>query len=196
MTAQSMHDDPNAPSRRDFLYVCTGAFGAVGGATAMWPLIDQLNPNSGTATGSIFVDLAPIEPGQAVTVAWRGQPIVIRHRTPAEIVRVNSVAVDDLPDPYARNIASSVQAPATDANRTLAGRPEWLVVVGVCTHLGCKLKTKAEVGRNDLGDGWFCPCHAAHFDLSGRVRGGPALTNLPVPPYRFIASNRIEIGRI
>jgi len=180
------------PTRRDFLFVATGAMAAVGGALATWPLIDQMNPAAGTELGSVLVDLAPIRPGQAITVAWRGQPVVIRHRTPDEVARARATALDGLPDPYARNAALAANAPATDANRTIARQPQWLVVVGRCTHLGCLLRHRDFPAGVD---GWFCPCHAARFDLSGWVRGGPARTNLAVPPWRFVAANRIEIGR-
>jgi ubiquinol-cytochrome c reductase iron-sulfur subunit len=181
-----------SPTRRDFLFVATGSMAAVGGALATWPLIAQMNPAAGIAPDSVWVDLAPIRPGQAITVAWRGQPVIIRHRTGDEIARARDTMLDGLPDPYARNAALPTKAPATDANRTIARQPQWLVVVGLCTHLGCRLTDK------DLPDGvegWFCPCHAARFDLSGRVRGGPALTNLAVPPWRFVAADKIEIGR-
>jgi ubiquinol-cytochrome c reductase iron-sulfur subunit len=180
----------SAPSRRDFLFVATGSMAAVGGAFATWPLISQMNPAAGVTPGTILIDLAPILPGQAITVAWRNQPVVIRHRTADEIARARDTAADALLDPYARNAALPAKALATDANRTHV--PEWLVVVALCTHLGCRLI------HRDLPDGvegWFCPCHAARFDLSGRVRGGPALTNLAVPPWRFAGSSQIEIGR-
>lgn len=184
------------PTRRDFLTVVTGAFGAVGGAFALWPLIDQMNPNPGTPSPEArLVDLVPIAPGQTVTVAWRGQPVFVRHRTSDEVARARNVAVSDLLDPHARNAALPANAPADDANRTLAGRPEWLVVVGLCTHLGCRLQPLHAIEPGSTGEGWFCPCHAARFDLAGRVRGGPARTNLPVPPYRFVATSIIEIGR-
>jgi ubiquinol-cytochrome c reductase iron-sulfur subunit len=181
-----------APSRRDFLFVVTGSMAAVGGTLATWPLIAQMNPAAGAESGNVLVDLAPIRSGQAITVAWRNRPVVIRHRTADEIARARATAVDTLLDPYARNAALPAKAPATDANRTNARHPHWLVVVGLCTHLGCRLIDR------DLPEGvegWFCPCHAARFDVSGRVRGGPALTNLTVPPWRFIGANKIEIGR-
>jgi ubiquinol-cytochrome c reductase iron-sulfur subunit len=182
------------PTRRDFLFVCTGAFAAAGGAMAAWPLFAQAGPNPATPSGSILVDLTPIRPGQAIVVRWKTQPVIIRHRTPIEMDLARNVPLGELLDPHARNAALPVNAPASDANRTHAGKPEWLVVVGVCTHLGCRLETNDAFAR-DNKDGWFCRCHAARFDLAGRVRGGPARTNLAVPPYRFVANNRIEIGR-
>ena len=191
----TLDDRRTPPTRRDFVCVSAGAFAAVGGAMAMWPLVDQMNPNPGTPSGSSLVDLAPIPAGHTVTVAWKGQPVLIRHRTPDEIARVRDVVVGGLPDPYARNAALPANAPASDANRTRAGHAEWLVVIGLCTHLGCRLRTGDVVERDGSGEGWFCPCHAARFDLSGRVRGGPARTNLPVPPYRFVTPSKIEIGK-
>jgi ubiquinol-cytochrome c reductase iron-sulfur subunit len=188
----TMPRELSPPTRRDVLFVATGSMAAVGGALATWPLIAHMNPAAGVEPQSVLVDLAPVRPGQAITVAWRNQPIVIRHRTADEIARARATAPDILPDPYARNAALPAKTPATDANRTNARHPQWLVVVGLCTHLGCRLLDR------DLPEGvegWFCPCHAARFDLSGRVRGGPALTNLPVPPWRFVGARTIEIGR-
>jgi ubiquinol-cytochrome c reductase iron-sulfur subunit len=192
-----MHDDcTSPPTRRDFLSVSAGAFLTAGGTFAAWPFIDQMNPNPSTPPiETRLVDLAPIAPGQTITVAWRGQPIFVRHRTTSEIERARNVAVGDLPDPYARNSALPVNARASDINRTIAGRSEWLVVVGLCTHLGCRLQPLHAVEPSDTGQGWFCPCHAARFDLAGRVRAGPATTNLPVPPYRFVTTSKIEIGK-
>lgn len=192
-----MHDDlTSPPTRRDFLSVSTGAFAAVGSAFAVWPFVDQMNPNPGTPPPETrLVDLAPISPGQAVTVTWRGQPIFVRHRTSDEIERARNVSVSELPDPRARNAALPAGAPASDANRTHAGRPQWLVVIGLCTHMGCRLQPLRTIEPGNSGEAWLCPCHAARFDLAGRVRAGPARTNLPVPPYRFITTNKIEIGR-
>ncbi len=182
------------PTRRDFLSIATATFAAVGAAIATWPFIDQMNPNPATPPGSVLVDLAPIRPGQEITMLWRGQPVFVRHRTRDEIARTGG-PVDGLIDPYARNAMLSTNAAASDANRTLAHHPEWLVVVGVCTHLGCKLITGDPAAPDGRGEGWFCPCHAARFDTSGRVRSGPARTNLAVPPYRFVGASTLEIGR-
>lgn len=183
------------PTRRDFLSVSAGAFVTVGSAFAVWPFIDQMNPNPSTPPPETrLVDLAPIAPGQAVTVAWRGQPVFVRHRTRQEIEQARNVVVGDLPDPHARNAALPANARADDANRAHPARPEWLVVVGLCTHLGCRLQPHRAIEDGNVGQGWFCSCHAARFDLAGRVRAGPARTNLPVPPYRFVTASKIEIG--
>jgi ubiquinol-cytochrome c reductase iron-sulfur subunit len=190
-----MDDASPAPTRRDFICVSAGAFVAVGSGAALWPLIHQMNPHPGTPRPErCIVDLAPIEPGQAVTVAWRGQPVVVRHRTHAEIERARSAPVSGLHDRYARNAALPALAPASDENRTLARHPEWLVVIGLCTHMGCTLRLSDRSLRTSDAEGWFCRCHGARFDLAGRVIGGPARTNLPVPPYRFVSPSRIEIG--
>jgi len=180
--------------RRDFLHVCTGAVATLGSAIAVWPAVAQAAPRSGAPPNPVIVDLTPIQPGQMVRVAWRGQPVVIRHRTADEIVRARAAPVEGLRDKLARNAALPAKAIASDENRTLAKHPQWLVVIGACTHLGCLLRS--DVGDDGTPDfGWFCECHAARFDLSGRVRSGPAYANLPVPPYRMLPRNRIEIGR-
>ena len=167
------------PTRRDFLYVASGAVAAVGAAAAAWPLITQMNPDASTiaAAAPIDVDLTPIVKGQLVRVFWRGQPIFVRHRTEKEIEDARSVSTATLSDPQA------------DTDRVKAGRDQWLVVIGICPHLGC-----VPLAYQGLYDGWFCPCHGSQFDTSGRVRGGPAPTNLRVPPYTFIADTRIRIG--
>ncbi len=175
------------PTRRDFLYVATGAMGAVGVAFAAWPLIDQMNPDASVqALATIEVDVSPIVEGQSITVMWRGKPVFVRHRTGAEIQEAEAVEVADLPDPVARN-ENLGDVPATDANRVI--RPEFLVQVGICTHLGC-------VPLGEAGDygGWFCPCHGSHYDTSGRIRRGPAPENLLVPTYDFVDETTIQIG--
>ena len=168
-------------TRRDFLMMAAGGMAAVGTAAAIWPLIDSLNPAADAlAVSSIEVDIGPIAEGQAVTVMWRGTPVFIRHRTPAEIAEAQNVNIDELPDPEA------------DADRVL--EPKWLVMVGVCTHLGCiPLGQKVADKKGDY-DGWFCPCHGSHYDTSGRIRKGPAPTNLPVPPYEFVSDTLVKIG--
>jgi len=167
--------------RRDFLYLATGAVGAAGTALAIWPFIDSMNPSADVlALASVEVDLSPIAVGMSITVLWRGKPIFIRHRTAEEIERARAVAVDDLPDPQ------------SDEDR--AAKPEWLVLVGVCTHLGCiPLGQKPTDPHGDF-DGWFCPCHGSHYDISGRIRKGPAPRNLDVPAYEYVDENIVRIG--
>lgn len=165
-------------TRRDFLYLATGAVAGVGGLAAVWPLIDQMNPARDVlALASVEVDLSPIAEGQSITVMWRGKPLFVRRRTAAEIEEARQAPLADLKDPQA------------DSERVKEDRPEWLVIVGVCTHLGC-------VPLGVAGDygGWFCPCHGSHYDTSGRIRKGPAPTNLPVPEYVFLDDSRIVVG--
>ena len=168
-------------TRRDFLYLAAGAMGVVGAGSAVWPLISSMNPSAEVlALASTEVDLSPIEVGQRITVTWRGNPVFIDHRTQEQIQEAEDVPLDDLPDPQ-----------ADDAR---VEQPEWLVVVGVCTHLGCvPLGQKAGQSRGEFG-GWFCPCHGSHYDTSGRIRKGPAPLNLPVPPYEFTGDTSIVIG--
>lgn len=179
----SSHDDSHAHnSRRDFLAIAGPAFAAVGGAITLWPFISQMNPDAGAlALSSTEVDLAPIKEGQAITVQWRGKPVFIRNRTKKEIDEARAVTAASLPDPQ------------TDADRVKKGSEQWLVLVGVCTHLGCIPKGQ---GIGDVkGDynGWFCPCHGSHYDSSGRIRLGPAPKNLPVPPYAFMDEKKTKI---
>ena len=164
------------PNRRDFLYIATGATAAVGAASLAWPLIDQMNPDASTlALSSIEVDLAPIAAGQIITVKWRGGPVFIRHRTPKEIAAAQKVDLADLKDPQ------------SDADRVK--KPEWLIVSGVCTHLGC-----VPLGHEGQFDGWKCPCHGSIYDTSGRIRQGPAPRNLDVPEYSFLTDTKVKIG--
>ncbi len=167
------------PTRRDFLYIATAAVGAVGAAFTLVPLIDQMNPDASTvaAGAPIEVDLEPIAPGQVVTVTWRSKPIFIFHRTPEEVAQSKAVKLSSLIDPE------------TDAERTKPGHEPWLVVIGICTHLGCIPIAQ----QGDYG-GWFCPCHGSHYDLAGRIRKGPAPTNLVIPPYEFLSDTKIQIG--
>jgi len=173
----------NDPTRRDFLYVTTAAVGAVGAAAAVWPLIDQMNPDATVkALAVIEADLSAIEVGQSVTFKWRGQPIFIRHRTAAEIETAKAVPLEDMIDPQ------------TDAERVIAGHEQWLVMVGICTHLGCvPLGQKPDDLKGDF-NGWFCPCHGSHYDSAGRIRKGPAPKNLLVPPYEFMSDTLVKIG--
>ncbi len=176
------------PTRRDFLYIATGAAGAVGAALTAWPFIDQMNPTSSVlAMASIEIDLAPVVPGQEITAVFRSHPLFVRHRTPKEIAEAQSVALSDLPDKLARNENLSESAPATDQNRVV--KEEWLITSGVCTHLGCT-PTKYE---GDYG-GWLCHCHGSQYDTAGRIRKGPAPQNLAIPKYAFLSPTRVKVG--
>jgi ubiquinol-cytochrome c reductase iron-sulfur subunit len=175
------HPEDQAGTRRDFLYYFTGGAGVVAAAGAVWPLVNQMNPSADVqALSSIRVDTSGVEPGQQLTVKWLGKPVFIRRRTEDEITAERAVDISTLPDPLARNANGQDGADASDENRALDEGGEWLVQMGVCTHLGC-------VPLADAGEfgGWFCPCHGSHYDLSGRIRKGPAPENLPVPPARF-----------
>ncbi|HML92745.1 ubiquinol-cytochrome c reductase iron-sulfur subunit [Methyloceanibacter sp.] len=183
------------PSRRDVILIGAGAFAAIGGAVALWPLIDQMNPDASTLSlASIDVDLAPIDEGQAITVMWRGKPIFIRHRTAKEVEEAKDVKLDDLVDPLARNANLPDDAPATDANRAAADKEPWLVMIGICTHLGCIPKGQAIGDYKGEYGGWFCPCHGSQYDTSGRIRKGPAPENMYIPPYAFTSDTKIKIG--
>ena len=163
-------------NRRDFIFTASYALGAVGVGAAVWPLIDQMNPDASVkALASTEVDISGVERGQSITVLWRGKPVFIRRRTDEEIAKAKEVDLKEL------------KHPEKDEDR--AKDPEWLVMLGVCTHLGCvPLGDKGEYG------GWFCPCHGSHYDTSGRIRKGPAPTNMEVPKYEFVNSNTIKIG--
>ena len=181
------------PTRRDFLYIATGAVGAVGVAATAWPFIHEMNPSADVlALASIEVDLAPIQAGQAVTFIWRSHPLFVRRRTPDEIAAAKTVKVDDLIDALARNDNLPDSAPATDENRVM--KPEWLVLVGVCTHLGCTPQASTPQSRQGDYGGWLCHCHGSQYDTAGRVRVGPAPRNLDVPPYAFLSDTRLKIG--
>jgi len=168
-------------TRRDFLLISTCTVGAVGTAIAVWPFIDTMNPAKDTlALASTGVDLSAVEEGQAITVTWRGKPVFIRHRTQEEIDTARAVDVAGLPHP--------------ESDEDRVQKPEWLVMVGICTHLGCiPVGQKAGQLKGEY-NGWFCPCHGSHYDTSGRIRKGPAPLNLPVPPYEFVDDTTIRIG--
>jgi ubiquinol-cytochrome c reductase iron-sulfur subunit len=178
-------------TRRDFLYVATAATGAVGVAGAVWPFIDQMQPDASTrALASIQVDVSAVEPGMSLTVKWRGRPVFIRNRTDAEIQEAQQVPISELKDPLARNQNLTADAPADDLSRSAGeGKENWLVMLGVCTHLGCVPLGQA----GDFG-GWFCPCHGSHYDTAGRIRRGPAPENLLVPTFAFVSDTVIQIG--
>ncbi len=180
MTA-TIDDHQEGSTRRNFLYIGTGAFAAVGVGTVIWPFVDQMNPDaSQKAMASIEVDISPVKEGQAITVLWRGKPVFIRHRAKAEIDEASKVDITGLRDPQ------------QDSDRVK--KPKWLIMVGVCTHLGCV------PGGQKTGDvkgdynGWFCPCHGSHYDTSGRIRKGPAPRNLPIPEYTFLSDTLVKIG--
>ena len=166
------------PSRREFIHIATGAVGAVGVGAVAWPLVDQMNPDASVkALAQVEVDISKIEKGQEVTVMWRGKPIFIRRRTDDEVKKARDVKLDSLKDPQ------------KDEARIKKGKDEWLVMLGVCTHLGCvPLKQKGDFG------GWFCPCHGSHYDISGRIRKGPAPKNMDIPKYEFVSDSKIVIG--
>jgi ubiquinol-cytochrome c reductase iron-sulfur subunit len=168
-------------TRRDFLYLTAAAMGVVSAAAVAWPIVDSMNPAADVrALSSTEVDLSPVEVGMAITVIWRGNPVFVRHRTAAEIETARSVDLDDLPDPE------------TDEARVQ--KAQWLIMVGLCTHLGCIPKGQRVGDNKGDWDGWFCPCHASHYDTSGRIRKGPAPRNLDVPPYEFLDDTTIHIG--
>jgi len=175
-TADSPSGSEGEPKRRDFLYITAAAFAGVGGLMALWPFVDQMNPSAAVlALASTDVDLNRVPEGQQITVSWRGKPVFVRHRTEADIEAARATPVEQLPDPE------------LDQDRVM--RPEWLIMVGICTHLGC-------IPLADQGEyhGWFCPCHGSHYDTSGRIRRGPAPTNMEIPPYEFLNDTQIRIG--
>lgn len=178
------------PGRRDFIYVATISVGAIGVGLLAWPFIDQMNPDAAAlALATTEVDISAIEPGMSITVKWRGKPVFIRNRTDQEIAAAAAVPLSQLRDPVARNENLPADAPATDENRTAPDNERLLVMVGVCTHLGC-------VPLGEAGDynGWFCPCHGSHYDTAGRIRQGPAPENLPVPAMSFRSPTVLQIG--
>ncbi len=182
-------------ARRDFIYIATGAFAAIGAAAALWPVVDQWNPDAATlSTASIEVDLSPIETGQAVTILWRGKPIFIRNRTADDIAKAKAAQLTDLKDPIARVSGAPDDLPATDGNRTKPGQENWLIMIGICTHLGCLPKGQSPGDPKGEYGGWFCVCHGSVYDTAGRIRYGPAPRNLDIPPYEFIAEKKIRIG--
>jgi ubiquinol-cytochrome c reductase iron-sulfur subunit len=186
-------------SKRDFLYIATGAVGAVGAGLVVWPLINQMNPDASVkALASVEFDLAPVAEGQEVTIKWRGNPVIIRNRTAKEVEDAKAVKLEDLKDGDARSLVSKEGEPATDENRTVKDHQNFLVMMGVCTHLGCVPQGGsgdfALVEGNAKTGGWYCPCHGSHYDTSGRIRKGPAPENLPVPQYAFISDTKIRIG--
>lgn len=185
------HADETEGTRRDFLYYATGGAGAVVAGAAVWPLVNQMNPSADVlALASIRVDVSSMDPGSQLTVKWLGKPVFIRRRTEDEIAAARAVDLAELPDPIAENANIADGSDASDQNRTLDEAGEWLVMMGVCTHLGC---VPLGDGAGEFG-GWFCPCHGSHYDTAGRIRKGPAPTNLPVPVAEFVDDSTIKLG--
>jgi ubiquinol-cytochrome c reductase iron-sulfur subunit len=186
-------DDSGTPSgsRRDFLYYATAGAGVVATGAAVWPLVNQMNPSDDVkALASIEVDISGVAEGTQLTVKWRGKPVFIRHRTADEITAARDTALGDLVDLSARNNNLLPETDAADENRSLDAEGKWLVMMGVCTHLGC---VPLGDGAGDFG-GWFCPCHGSQYDTSGRIRKGPAPQNLEVPTASFVNETTIKLG--
>ena len=177
------HDSPSDPSKRDFLELVAASGAAILVGAIAWPFIDSMNPSKDVlALSAVEVDLTPVAEGSGITIVWQGKPIFVRHRTAAEIKSAQDTRLDQLTDPQA------------DADRVKAGHDQWIVLIGICTHLGCvPLGNKPSDPRGDYG-GWFCPCHGSQYDTSGRVRHGPAPANLPLPPYAFESDTKIKVG--
>jgi len=188
--ADSHADHGGGPTRREFLYVATGAAGAVGVGAAVWPLIDQMNPSKDVlALATVEIDLSGVAEGSQLTIKWRGKPVFVRHRTAKEVEEARAVAVSDLKDQSAEN-QNNPGAPAADENRAYGENGEWLVMIGVCTHLGC---IPLGDGAGEY-EGWFCPCHGSHYDTSGRIRKGPAPKNLEIPKLEFVSDTLVKVG--
>jgi ubiquinol-cytochrome c reductase iron-sulfur subunit len=183
------HVEEHSETRRDFLYVATGAAGAIAAGAAIWPLVNQMNPSADVqALASIQVDISGVAEGSQITVLFLGKPVFIRRRTAEDIAAARATAISDLPDTQSRN-ANKPGSDADDVNRSLDESGEWLVMTGVCTHLGC-------VPLNEAGDfnGWFCPCHGSHYDTAGRIRRGPAPENMHIPASEFVSDTVIQLG--
>ncbi|MGO9985133.1 MAG: ubiquinol-cytochrome c reductase iron-sulfur subunit [Rhodomicrobium sp.] len=193
--ATTLDEHHDGATRRDFIYIATTAFAAIGAAAALWPAIDQMNPDaSALSLSSVDIDLAPIQPGQSVTFVWRGKPIFVRNRIPEDVQKAKDTPLSDLKDPLAEVMGAPANLPATDANRTKPGKENWMVMIGICTHLGCIPKGQAPGDEKGAYGGWFCPCHGSVYDTSGRIRQGPAPRNLEIPPYQFTGDTKIKIG--
>ena len=170
------NNNNSKPTRRDFIYTLTATLGVLGAGASVWPIVSQMNPDSSVkALSTVEVDISKVEEGKEITVMWRGKPVFIKRRTENEIIEARNISLKELPHPE------------NDKKRVI--KDEWLVVVGICTHLGCvPINGKGEYG------GWFCPCHGSHYDTSGRIRKGPAPTNLEVPKYKFVGEDKLIIG--
>jgi ubiquinol-cytochrome c reductase iron-sulfur subunit len=182
-TVATHHAASDGVTKRDLLQLITIAGAAIGAGAIAWPLIDSMNPSADVlALSSVDVDLAPVTEGQGITIVWQGKPIFVRHRTPTEIKSAQDVPLSQLIEPQA------------DSARVKAGHDQWIILIGICTHLGCvPLGNKPSDPRGEWG-GWFCPCHGSQYDTSGRVRHGPAPLNLYVPPYAFESDTKIKVG--
>lgn len=180
MTTHDQIEQDGEVTRRNFLYVATGVVGTVGVVSVAWPLVDQMNPSADVlAMASVEVDISPIPVGQTISILWRGKPVFIRHRTEKEIARAISENNDSMIDP------------ADDKDR--AQNPEWLIMIGICTHLGCVPLDNTEFQSGDYG-GWYCPCHGSEYDIAGRIRKGPAPRNLDLPQYVYLNDTTVKIG--
>jgi ubiquinol-cytochrome c reductase iron-sulfur subunit len=183
------HAEDHEGTRRDFLYYATAGAGAVTAGAAIWPLVDQMNPSADVrAASTMRVDISGVQPGSQLRVLFLGKPVFIRRRTEEEIAEARAVELAELPDDASRN-ANAEGTSALDENRSLDEAGEWLVMTGVCTHLGC-------IPLDNAGNfgGWFCPCHGSHYDISGRIRQGPAPENLPIPRAEFVDDSTILLG--
>ncbi len=186
-------------NRRDFLFIATGAVSAVGAALVAWPFVYQMNPDASVlAMATVDVDLAPIAEGQEITLKWRGNPVFVRHRSAKEIDLAKSIKLEELKDPLARNENIKDGDAASDENRVVGGKEAFLVMMGVCTHLGCvPLGDQGDYGvveGNTKSGGWYCPCHGSQYDTAGRIRKGPAPQNLAIPKYAYLTDTKIRIG--
>lgn len=177
--SHATHPAKEGETRRDFIVLAAAAMGAVGAGAVVWPFINSMNPSADVlALAAAEVDISGVQEGMEIKLIWRGKPIFIRHRTAKDIDSAKEVNLSELRDPQ------------TDADRVKKGKEQWLVMVGVCTHLGC-----VPLGeRSGEFGGWFCPCHGSHYDSSGRIRKGPAPYNLAIPPYQFLTDTTIRIG--
>lgn len=179
LSLSTSNDDSNTKvTRRDFMVLTATSMASIGAVSSLWPFIDSLNPAANvSALSSVEVDIDKIQCGQAITISWQGKPVFIKHRTDEEIKEARAVNLSELIDPE------------EDNTRVKSGYDQWLVVIGICTHLGC-----IPTDRSGEYNGWFCPCHGSHYDTSGRIRKGPAPKNLEIPPYQFITDKKIKIG--
>lgn len=195
--SQQMTNDTGAADRRDFLYYATAATGGVATGATVWPLINSMNPSADVISqSSIVLDLTDATVGSRVTVSWAGKPVFIWRRSPEVIAEARATSLNDLVDPIddtRENPNNSQEMPALDQNRSAGEGGEWLIVIGVCTHLGCVPVGQDGSGVGEFG-GWFCPCHGSHYDRSGRIRKGPAPRNLDIPPYSLGSDLLLKIG--